>query len=142
MEKSNEKLLTGIAKLERQNPFPDEIFYRIFEIEDNVERQKYIEALRNEAKILKRSTEFNNLLKQFQLDYIQRMRQTGNKTAFTDQPLELICAEWSATDMGVKTIRYDKNMQDSGDCLQSSDHADRNFEKRGYIGGADHAGLF
>ena len=76
-----------------------------------MERQKYIEALRNEAKILKRSTEFNNLLKQFQLDYIQRMRQTGNKTAFTDQPLELICAEWSATDMGVKTIRYDKNMQ-------------------------------
>ena len=57
MEKSNEELLTGIAKLERQNPFPDEIFYRIFEIEDNVERQKYIEALRNEAKILKRSTE-------------------------------------------------------------------------------------
>ena len=111
MEKSNEELLTGIAKLERQSPFPDEIFYRIFEIEDNVERQKYIEALRNEAKILKRSTEFNNLLKQFQLDYIQRMRQTGNKTAFTDQPLELICAEWSATDMGVKTIRYDKNMQ-------------------------------
>ena len=78
MEKSNEELLTGITKLERQNPFPDEIFYRIFEIEDNVERQKYIEALRNEAKILKRSTEFNNLLKQFQLDYIQRMRQTGN----------------------------------------------------------------
>lgn len=111
LEKSNEELLTGIAKLERQNPFPDEIFYRIFEIEDNVERQKYIEALRNEAKILKRSTEFNNLLKQFQLDYIQRMRQIGNKTAFTDQPLELICAEWSATDMGVKTIRYDKNMQ-------------------------------
>lgn len=111
LEKSNEELLTGITKLERQNPFPDEIFYRIFEIEDNVERQKYIEALRNEAKILKRSTEFNNLLKQFQLDYIQRMRQTGNKTAFTDQPLELICAEWSATDMGVKTVRYDKNMQ-------------------------------
>ena len=51
LEKSNEELLTGIAKLERQSPFPDEIFYRIFEIEDNVERQKYIEALRNEAKI-------------------------------------------------------------------------------------------
>lgn len=67
MEKSNEELLTGIAKLERQSPFPDEIFYRIFEIEDNVERQKYIEALRNEAKILKRSTEFNNLLKRSSL---------------------------------------------------------------------------
>ena len=93
------------------DPFPDEIFYRIFEIEDNVERQKYIDSLRNAARVTKRSMEFNNLLKQFQMDYIQRMRQTGKKTAFTDQPLELNCAEWDATDMGVRTIRYDRNMQ-------------------------------
>lgn len=111
MEKSNEELATGISKLGKMDPFPDEIFYRIFEIEDNVERQKYIELLRNAAKAAKRSMEFNNLLKQFQMDYIQRMRQTGKKTAFTDQPLELNCAEWDATDMGVRTIRYDRNMQ-------------------------------
>lgn len=111
MEKSNEELATGISKLGKMDPFPDEIFYRIFEIEDNVERQKYIELLRNAAKAEKRSMEFNNLLKQFQMDYIQRMRQTGKKTAFTDQPLELNCAEWDATDMGVRTIRYDRNMQ-------------------------------
>ncbi|RHV69909.1 DUF927 domain-containing protein [Clostridium sp. OM02-18AC] len=100
-----------MSKLEKMDPFPDEVFYRIFEIDDNVERQKYIEALRNAAKTIKRALEFNNLLKQFQLDYIQRMRQTGKKTAFTDQPLELNCAEWTANDMGVKTVRYDKNMQ-------------------------------
>ena len=47
MEKSNEELATGISKLGKMDPFPDEIFYRIFEIEDNVERQKYIELLRN-----------------------------------------------------------------------------------------------
>ena len=76
-----------------------------------MERQKYIESLRNAARVAKRSMEFNNLLKQFQMDYIQRMRQTGKKTAFTDQPLELNCAEWDATDMGVRTIRYDRNMQ-------------------------------
>ena len=104
-------MATGISKLEKMDPFPDEVFYRIFEIDDNVERQKYIEALRNAAKTIKRALEFNNLLKQFQLDYIQRMRQTGKKTAFTDQPLELNCAEWTANDMGVKTVRYDKNMQ-------------------------------
>lgn len=103
--------MTGISKLGKMDPFPDEIFYRIFEIEDNVERQKYIESLRNAARVAKRSMEFNNLLKQFQMDYIQRMRQTGKKTAFTDQPLELNCAEWDATDMGVRTIRYDRNMQ-------------------------------
>ena len=53
LEKSNEELLTGIAKLERQNPFPDEIFYRIFEIEDNVERQKYIRGIAERGQDLK-----------------------------------------------------------------------------------------
>lgn len=112
MEKSNMKsYLTGIAKLDGRVHFRMKSFTGSLRMRTMWNGRKYIEALRNEAKILKRSTEFNNLLKQFQLDYIQRMRQTGNKTAFTDQPLELICAEWSATDMGVKTIRYDKNMQ-------------------------------
>ena len=43
------------------------------------------------------------------LDYAQRQKQTGNKTKFTDQPLELVCGEWTANDFGVRTIRYDKN---------------------------------
>ena len=89
--------------------FPDEIFYEIFEIEDNIERTQYIESLRNTARQLKRVTEFNNLYKSFVLDYAQRQKQTGNKTQFTDQPLELICGEWTANDLGVRTIRYDKN---------------------------------
>ena len=90
-------------------PFPDEIFYEIFEIEDNIERTQYIESLRNTARQLKRVTEFNNLYKSFVLDYAQRQKQTGNKTKFTDQPLELVCGEWTANDFGVRTIRYDKN---------------------------------
>lgn len=112
MEKSSDELIAGICSLKREDPIPDEIFYQIFDLEDNVERQKYIEDLRRLLKSKGRVQEFNNLLKQFQLDYIQRMRQTGNKTAFTDQPLKLICAEWSATDMGVKTYRFDsRDMQ-------------------------------
>lgn len=97
--------------LAKSEQFPDEVFYEIFEIEDNVERQKYVEALRNQARELKRVNEFNNLFRQFQLDYIQRMKQSGNKTAFTDQPLELVCGEWTANDMGVKAVRYDKQFQ-------------------------------
>lgn len=89
--------------------FPDEIFYEIFEIEDNIERTQYIESLRNTARQLKRVTEFNNLYKSFVLDYVQRQKQTGNRTKFTDQPLELVCGEWTANDFGVRTIRYDKN---------------------------------
>jgi len=91
------------------DPFPDEIFYQIFEIEDNIERTQYIESLRNTARKLKRVTEFNNLYKSFVLDYAQRQKQTGNKTKFTDQPLELVCGEWTANDLGVRTVRYDKN---------------------------------
>ncbi len=109
MEKSKEELLAGIEALDPAKPFPDEIFYRIFEIDDGVERTQYIEALRGTARRLKRATEFNNLLKSFQLDYAQRQRQTGNRTRFTEQPAELECGEWEATDFGVKTVRFDKN---------------------------------
>lgn len=96
-------------ELSQTDPFPDEVFYQIFEIEDNVERTQYIESLRNAARKLKRSTEFNNIYKSFVLDYAQRQKQTGQKTKFTDQPLELICGEWTANDLGVRAIRYDKN---------------------------------
>lgn len=96
-------------ELSQTDPFPDEIFYEIFEIEDNIERTQYIEALRNAARKLKRSTEFNNVYKSFVLDYAQRQKQTGQKTKFTDQPLELVCGEWTANDLGIRAIRYDKN---------------------------------
>lgn len=109
MEKSKDELLIGISELGPMEPFPDEIFYEIFEIEDNVERTQYIEALRNAARKLKRITEFNNIYKSFLLDYAQRQKQTGQKTRFTDQPIELVCGEWTANDLGVRAIRYDKN---------------------------------
>lgn len=102
-------MLAGMSGLGPTEPFPDEIFYQIFEIEDNVERTQYIEALRNAARSKKRTTEFNNVYKSFILDYAQKQKQTGNKTEFTDQPLELVCGEWTANDLGVRTIRYDKN---------------------------------
>lgn len=102
-------MLTGISALKPTEPFPDEAFYQIFEIEDNIERTQYIESLRNIARQLKRITEFNNLYRSFMLDYAQRQKQTGNRTQFTDQPVELICGEWTANDLGVRTIRYDKN---------------------------------
>lgn len=101
--------MIGISGLKPTEPFPDEVFYQIFEIEDNVERTKYIEALKSEARRLKRVTEFNNVYKSFILDYSQRQKQTGQKTRFTNQPVELITGEWTANDLGVRTIRYDKN---------------------------------
>ena len=61
MEKSKDELLAGISKLSGLDPFPDEIFYQIFEIEANVERTQYVEALRKEAGKLTRRPECNNL---------------------------------------------------------------------------------
>lgn len=87
--------------------FPDELFYKIFEIEDNVERTKYIEAMRNQARLLKRVSQFNNILKAFFTDYAQKMKETGNKTAFTGQPLELECGPWKATDFGIISQKFD-----------------------------------
>lgn len=98
-----------MSELSPTEPFPDEVFYRIFEIDDNVERTQYIESLRNTARRLKRATEFNNVYKSFVLDYAQRQKQTGQKTKFTDQPLELVCGEWTANDLGVRAVHYDKN---------------------------------
>lgn len=98
-----------MSELSPTEPFPDEVFYQIFEIDDNVERTQYIEALRNTARRLKRATEFNNVYKSFVLDYAQRQKQTGQKTKFTDQPLELVCGEWTANDLGVRAVHYDKN---------------------------------
>ena len=78
MERSKDELLDGMSELSPAEPFPDEIFYKIFEIEDNVERTQYIEMLRLKAKMLKRTREFNNVLQAFIMDYQQRLRSVGN----------------------------------------------------------------
>lgn len=96
-----------MAELTPADPFPDEIFYRIFEIEDHVERTQFVEALRNRARILKRSREFSSVLQSFFKDYQQKMMERGNVTQFTEQPIELRCGPWKATDLGVTMQKFD-----------------------------------
>lgn len=107
MEKSREELLDGMNELQRGQPFPDEVFYQIFEIEDVVERTQYIEAARNKAREMKRYSEFNSVYRAFFADYMQRMKQTGNQTGFTEQPFELECGTWIARDDGIFTEKLD-----------------------------------
>lgn len=107
MERSKEELLDGMNELTPADPFPDEIFCRIFEIEDHVERTQFVEALRNRARVLKRSREFSNLLQSFFKDYQQKMMERGNVTQFTEQPVELQCGPWRATDLGVTMQKFD-----------------------------------
>lgn len=100
-------MINGMAELTPADPFPDEIFYRIFEIEDHVERTQFVEALRNRARILKRSREFSSVLQSFFKDYQQKMMERGNVTQFTEQPIELQCGPWKATDLGVTMQKFD-----------------------------------
>ena len=103
--------MDGLSKLKPDQEIPDEIFYKIFEIDDFIERTQYLEALRRSAASLNRKKEFDNIFKAFVLDYSQSQRQTGQKTRATDQPVELNCGEWTVDDFGVRTVRYDKNAQ-------------------------------
>lgn len=100
-------MLDGLTTLDPGQQFPDEIFYKIFEIDGNVERTQYIEALRNKARLLKRANEFNTILKAFFTDYAQKMKETGNSTNFTGQPTELQCGPWRANDLGVTMQKFD-----------------------------------
>lgn len=107
MEQSSNDLIVQLQSLRRDEPFPDELFYRIFEIDGNIERTQYIEAVRNVARELKRVSEFNSVLKAFFTDYQQKMHETGNVTQFTGQPLELECGHWITGDGGIYTEKID-----------------------------------
>lgn len=91
------------------DPFPDELFYRILEIKDNIERTQFLNAVRNKAKTIGRAKEFGEVFKAFFEDYKQKMLDKGNVTHFTDQPLQLQCGMWDANDLGVSTVKYDKS---------------------------------
>ncbi len=99
--------MAGMEQLPKGVQLPDELFYKIFEIPDVIERSQYIEALRSKARELKRTTEFNSILKAFMTDYQQKMHKSDNVTGFTGQPLELSCGKWVAGDSGIYTEKMD-----------------------------------
>lgn len=109
MGQSNDDLLTGMLEIEKGQPIPEEVFLRIFEIEDIVERNRYIETARNYAKQISKTTEFRNMLKAYFIDYQQRMFTTGNVTKFPEQPMELECGSWRTGDIGIYTEKLDKS---------------------------------
>lgn len=109
MEKSETDLIDGIGTMTINDSFPDELFYRILEIKDNIERTQFLNAVRNKAKTIGRAKEFGEVFKAFFEDYKQKMLDKGNVTHFTEQPLQLQCGMWDANDLGVSTVKYDKS---------------------------------
>lgn len=85
-----------------------------------MERTQFIQLVKNHARILKRSKEFSDLFRAFFDDYKQRMMETGNMTKFTEQPIELQCGPWKATDFGINMQKFDSKGMPV--CVQACSH--------------------
>ena len=93
----------------KTSEFEDEMFMEILELGDQIERQKYIEAVRKKCTELGRIREFNNLLKAWIQQHAQLIKQAeSNVTQFTDAPLTLKCGKYKADDTGVKVAEVTK----------------------------------
>ena len=65
-----------------KEPLDDELFLAIFEIEDLVERQRFIEAARNKCREEKKLTEFNGMLRAWTAKDAQNRKQQGSNKVY------------------------------------------------------------
>ena len=94
-----------IASVDKDSIFFDEVYIRIFEFENQIEKTKYIARLRLKAKELKISPkDFEDMLRHWQAKYINDTKDGAyNNTHFTDSPIpSLRCGAWEADDKGVR----------------------------------------
>lgn len=98
---SNEEYL---KRLDEDALLADETFFRIFEIDNQLQKTKLVSALRRQARRFSVLKEFNDLLRSWQAEYADKMYDgVCNTVDFTDGPLAgLRCGKWEATDAGVK----------------------------------------
>jgi len=92
-----------LEKLTAENILEDETFLRVFDIENQLEKTKFITALRGKSKKFGLTKDFNDLLRGWQAEYTERTKQVGsNIIVFTDAPLAALrCGDWSANDQGI-----------------------------------------
>lgn len=96
-----------ISELTKEKILNKEVFKFLFQLNPELKIQT-LAKLRDRARELKMTKSFNEMLKLFQAEYTQSIKQVGSKTIdFTNSPLEnLKCGEWIADDTGVsKTIQ-------------------------------------
>lgn len=92
-----------INALDAESLLFDEVYIRVFEFEDQVEKTKYLARVRRKAKQIGMQKEFDNLLRTWQAKYIQETKDGAfNTVDFTDCPVSALrCGAWEATDKGV-----------------------------------------
>lgn len=95
-----------IEDLTKESILEREVFDHIFSIDDRLSRAELIVKLENKARELGVIRGFSKLLKAYQTEYAQQIKQRGsNIIKFTQPPIEgLKCGEWIADDTGVSKI--------------------------------------
>ena len=81
----------------------DEVFYRIFEIENQLDRQRLIVKLKQKARELGRSRDFEATLKVYQADFMQKIKQQGSSKKYT---MDDTGNAWRLRDMHHENIKY------------------------------------
>lgn len=114
MEDLGEKLLEAgfnnidIEKLDKEKILDEEIFKYILFLEDPILKVKILAKLKDKARELKMIKPFNEMLKIYQNEYSQKVKQENSKIMnFTNAPLEnLKCGEWDCKDTGVSKVIF------------------------------------
>lgn len=92
-----------IDALDTETILFNEVYIRVFEFENPIEKTKYLARVRRSAQKLGMQKAFDNLLREWQADYINKTKDgVYNTVHFTDCPVPALrCGAWEATDKGV-----------------------------------------
>jgi hypothetical protein len=98
----------GLPAVTAQNVLSDDVIAAAFDIEDALEREKYLGALRKAAQEARQVATFNSLLKAHHGKRVEMQKgRDSRQIAFTGAPLEgLKCGQWICDDMGVRRVDY------------------------------------
>lgn len=117
-EELDNKILEGfppykIDELDTKSILEEEVFKYILELKDPIKKETELVKLQIKAKELKIPTQFKNLFKRYQENYVKNLKSKGgNKTQFTDCPYnQLECGQWNADDSGVYKVDYNSMVQ-------------------------------
>lgn len=95
-----------IEDLNEETILNEEVFKYVLLLDDPILKIKILAKLKDRARLLKRTNEFNKMLKIYQSQYSQMSKQSNSKIInFTNAPIEkLKCGEWDCKDTGVSRL--------------------------------------
>lgn len=103
-------LIENVGKLDEDSLLSDELFAELFDIEDDVSRQRAIFALEKKAQELKKLTEFRKLFRLYDKEYKKTIKaaiiSTGNdfEISVPEHDLEYMSGPWQMDETGIFTM--------------------------------------